>query len=239
LREFWLPIEAKSLITETLDDLEVTVEPGDHVELLEKLRAFRESVELPGAHSTWNEKVARTTGGVLDHEWGLELEKPGLIEVASYRLIDAMAHAKGSLQRSSAKIKVAVLEALFFAGIDFVLDLERRRIGLIENRQFNGSNFDFAGGQLRILIGSATRYNSTYTNDPLGSHSLSTHVCLLKEVAMTLKYWVKDNLRDALSVAEVEKYAPAVVAITRHPAEEDNLFAFVGGAKVAVSMRPL
>ena len=43
LRELGLAIAAQVLVAEALDDLEVPVEPGHHVELLEELRRFSEA----------------------------------------------------------------------------------------------------------------------------------------------------------------------------------------------------
>ena len=50
LGELRLAVSTEVLVTETLDDLEVTVVAGNHEKLLEGLRRLRKRVELPRVH---------------------------------------------------------------------------------------------------------------------------------------------------------------------------------------------
>ena len=129
LRELRLAVEAQVLVAEAFDDLEVLVEPRDHVELLEELRALGEREELPRVHAARDEEVARAARRVLHHHRRLELEEAGVVEVAARRLVNAVADAERLLERGAAEIEVAVLEALLLVGVDLVGDLERRRVG--------------------------------------------------------------------------------------------------------------
>ena len=62
LSELRLTVCTKVLVAETLDNLEVTVDARNHQQLLERLRALGQSVELSGIHTAWNDKVAGTLG---------------------------------------------------------------------------------------------------------------------------------------------------------------------------------
>ena len=51
LREFRLAVGAQIFVAETLDDLEVAIHTGHHEQLLERLRALGQCVELAGIHA--------------------------------------------------------------------------------------------------------------------------------------------------------------------------------------------
>ena len=91
LRELGLPIHPQVLVTETLHDLEVPVEPRDHEELLVELGALGEGVELPGREPARDEEVTRAAGRVLDQEGRLELEAALVREVVARSAVDLVA----------------------------------------------------------------------------------------------------------------------------------------------------
>ena len=51
LRKLRLTVGTQILITETLGNLEVTVETTDHQQLLQRLRRLRQGIELSGIHA--------------------------------------------------------------------------------------------------------------------------------------------------------------------------------------------
>ena len=140
---------AERFVAEALHDLEVPLEASHHVELLEELRALGERVELAGVHARRDEEVPRAARRVLHHHRRLELEKAALVEVATRRLVDAVAHAERLLQRRAAQIEVAVLEPLLFVGVDRVGDLERRGVALVEDGELDDVDLDVARRELR------------------------------------------------------------------------------------------
>ena len=73
LRELGLSIGTQVLVAEALGNLEVAVKPCHHQQLLERLRALRQSVELPGVHARGHDKVACSLGA--DENRGLHLDK--------------------------------------------------------------------------------------------------------------------------------------------------------------------
>jgi len=50
---------------------------------------------------------------------------------------------------------------------------------------------------------------------------------------------VKNNLRHAISVAQVNEDDAAVIATAMHPTHQHSMFAFIGGAQLSARVRPL
>jgi hypothetical protein len=73
LRELGLPVGAQVLVAEAAADLEVLVEPRDHEDLLEDLRALRQRVPLAAVHAAGHEVVARALGRGLGEDRRLDL----------------------------------------------------------------------------------------------------------------------------------------------------------------------
>ena len=233
LRELRLPVEAQVLVAEALDDLEVPVEPGDHVELLEELRALGERVELARMGPRRDEEVSGAAGRVLDHHRRLELEKPVFVEVPPRDLADPVAHPERLLEGRAAEVEVPVLQALLFAGVDRVDHLERRGLALVEDRELDDVDLDLPSGKLRVLVAAAALDDAAHADDPLAPQRSREVVRGARAVAVTAEIRIEDELRDALAVAEIDEDAAAVIAVARDPTEEHRLLAFVCGSELA------
>ena len=233
LGELRLAIEPQVLVAEAFDDLKVLVEPGDHVELLEQLRALGEREELPRVHAAGDEEVAGAAGRVLHHHRRLELEEARLVEVAARRLVNAVTDAQRALERGATQIEVAVLEALLLVRVDAVGNLEGGRVALVEDRHLDDLHFDFARRQARVLVRPARDDDAADADDPLAPERLRLVVRLLRQIAEPLAVGIEHELGDPLAVAEVDEDAPAVIPVARDPPKEDDLFAFVGCAERA------
>ena len=70
-----LTVCTKVLVAEALHNLEVTVETGYHQQLLEELRALRQSIELAGIHARGNNEVACALGCRSNEHRGLDLDE--------------------------------------------------------------------------------------------------------------------------------------------------------------------
>ena len=64
---------------------------------------------------------------------------------------DLMTDLQSPLKRVSAKVKITVLCTKFLSAVAFVLDSERRSVGLVEYLDFAECDFDVSGRHLRIL----------------------------------------------------------------------------------------
>ncbi len=237
LRELGLAIEAQVFVTEAFDDLKVFVEARDHVELLEELRALREREEFPRAHAARHEEVSGAARRVLHHHRRLELEEAVFVEIASRDLVGLVADAERALERRAAEVEVAILEAFFLRGVEVVLDLEGRGVGLVEDRELDRVDLDLAGRQARVHVRAAAEDRAADADDPLGSERLREVMRLLREIAVARELRVEDDLRDALTVAQIDEDAAAMVAVARHPSEQDDFLAGVRCAQGAVVMR--
>ena len=147
LGELGLPVEAQVLVAEAADDLEVPVEAGDHVELLEELRALGQGVELARVEAAGDQEVAGPARRVLHHEGGLELEESTVGEVVAGQVVDPGPGHEGLLQRAAAQVEVAVLEPLLLGGVDLILDGEGRRLGAVEDLDLGAVDLDVAGAR--------------------------------------------------------------------------------------------
>src|SRR5207253_371774 len=76
LRELELAVGPQVLVSKAARDLVVTLESGDHQELLEELGRLRQRVETTALRPARNHEVARSHGRRLGEDRCLELEKP-------------------------------------------------------------------------------------------------------------------------------------------------------------------
>src|SRR4029079_14347881 len=111
---------------------------------------------------------------------GFELEEALRVEVAADRLVDRVTDAERLLEGGAPEIEIAVLEALLLAGVDLVLDLEGRRVGLVEDRELDRTDLDVARGELRILVAASARDDAAHADDPLRPRGLGLLVGVLR-----------------------------------------------------------
>ena len=217
LGELGLAVEAQVLVAEAAHDLEVPVEAGDHVELLEELRALGERVELARVEPRGDEEVPRAPRRVLHHEGRLELEEALLGEVVPGEVVHPGPRHERLLQRGPAQVEVAVLEPLLLTRVDLVVDLERGGLGAVEDLEVGGVDLDLAGAELRVHV--------RPSRDDLAADA---HAVLEAELAGQLVHLrpdvlLEDDLGEPFTVAQIDEDRPAVVAPVGYPAEEDDV----------------
>ena len=115
------------------------------------------------------------------------------------------------MRSRAAKIEIAVAQARFFGGVDFVFDREWRGFCVVQNVQLRGDDLDFAGGQVGIgflaLDYFAFDRDYVFAADVFGFG-----------VGFGLRFFVEDDLDDAGAVADVEEEEVAQVAALGYPA---------------------
>src|SRR5690606_11870585 len=104
LGELRLAVGALVLVAEAAGDLEVTLEAGDHEQLLELLRALRESVELAGMYAAGHQVVARPFRRALKKDGRFNLDKAALAEEITNKFHRAVAQSQVTLQTIPAQI---------------------------------------------------------------------------------------------------------------------------------------
>ena len=91
LREFRLTVGAEVFVSETLDNLEITVHACHHQQLLQRLRRLWEGIELSGIHAAGYDEVACALGGRADEHGGLDFEESFAVEEMAYRQTEFVA----------------------------------------------------------------------------------------------------------------------------------------------------
>ena len=152
LGELRLAVAAQVLVAVAAGDLEVAVEPGDHQQLLELLRALRKRVDAARLETRRDDEVAGAFRGALDQRRRLDLDEPVRVVDLADRLDHPAAQQEPPLHRLAANVQVAVLEAdaLVDRRIGFV-DIERRGLGLGQDLDGARAELDLARGELRVL----------------------------------------------------------------------------------------
>ena len=152
LGELRLAVAAQVLVAVAARDLEVAVEPGDHQQLLELLRALRKRVDAARLETRRDDEVAGAFRRALDQRRRLDLDEAMRVVDLADRLDHPAAQQESPLHRLAPDVEVAVLEAdaLVDLGVGFV-DVERRGLRLGQDLDGVRAELDLARGELRVL----------------------------------------------------------------------------------------
>jgi hypothetical protein len=124
------------------------------------------------------------------------------------------------LKLRAAQIQITVFEAQVFAR-KLVwrgrLDLERRRLRIVEDEQLARAHFYVAGRDFRVaLVLSAQDNFALDGDDVLAAHLFGFRVCLARSL------FVEHDLRDAVAVAQINERQRPEVAPPRDPAHQGH-----------------
>ena len=154
LGELRLAVGAQVLVPKALGDLNVAVQAGHHQDLLVRLRALGECVELTRVDAAGHQVVARALGRRLHEDGRLDLDEVVRVEVAPGALVQLRPEQEVALQRRLAQVEVTVLQPQLVAGdgrLGVVLGHhERRRVGDRQHLDAGDVDLDAAG---RDLVG--------------------------------------------------------------------------------------
>lgn len=215
LREFRLAVGSKIFVSETLDNLIVTVKTGNHQKLLEELRRLRQSEEATVLNAGRHEIVASAfRRGARQHR-RFDVDEAVLVEELTEGHGSAVARAEVLLHDAAAKIKHAVRQARRLGEV-FVIEVERRRDRRIEDFKFMAENFNAAGNERFVLR--AFRTGAHDAND-LETEFVAAFVGRSEDFG-TVR--VANDLNNAFTVAKVNEDHAAVVATTMSPAEKSH-----------------
>ncbi len=226
LREFGLAIGAQVFVAKTFDDLEVAVEAADHQNLFEDLRRLRQRIKLAVMYAAGNEIVARAFGRGAGEHGRFDFDEAHFVHGAANFDNDFVAQHEIVVRLGAAQVEIAITQARFFGGVGFLLDLKRRRLCVVQDVQFCGDQFDFAGGDFRVRFLALDDFAFD------GDDVFAAHVFGFG-VRFGLRLLVEDNLDDSGAVADVEEKQIAEVAATMDPTHDDGVAVGVGGAEGA------
>ncbi len=111
LGELRLAVAAQVLVAQAAGDLEVAVEAADHEQLLELLRTLWQRVDVAGLQARGHDEVARPLRRGLDEQRRLDLHEAGRVVDVPDGLHEPATREDALLQRLTAQVQVAVLEA--------------------------------------------------------------------------------------------------------------------------------
>ncbi len=134
----------------------------------------------------------------------------------------------------AAQVEVAVLEAHLFVGDVVVGGREGQRLGVVEEAELVGDDFDFAGRDVRVDGAGIAQLDAPDDGDDvLGAQTFGLLVHLGPGVGGD------DNLGEAGAIAQVNKDKVAEIAAAVDPSHENHGGAGVGGAESAAHMSAL
>ena len=218
LRELRLAVGAEVFVAEAFHDLEIAVHACHHEQLLERLRALRQGVELAGVHARGNDEVARALRRRAHEHGRFDFEETFLVEEMAHGEAELMAQFQVAAHHFAAQVEIAVLHAQFVAAVGVLLDGERRHVRGVEHGERGHGDFNVARRHLVVL-----RIAFAYGADHLD------HVFAPEFVGLCAKFgvglFVKHELRDAVAVAQVDKCHAAHLAHALHPAGKRHAFA--------------
>ncbi len=233
LGELRLAIAPKVLVAEAAGDLEVAVDARHHQELLELLGALRQGVDVARLEAARDEEVTGSLGGRLDEIGCLDLDEAvGVVDLPD-RVDEPASKQESPLHRLAADVEVAVLEPerLVDRGVGIV-DVERRRLRLAEDRDLGRAKLDLTGLELRVLgagepflDGPDDRYDELVPDPTRGG------------VRVGRVGPVDDDLGDPVPIADVEEDQATLIAPAVHPAGDASLAARVGCPQLAARTR--
>ena len=158
--------------------------------------------------------VARTLGRRLGEHRRLDVDEPVVIEIAADRTGQPVAQQQPLLHHVAAQVEIAVLQPHFLA--DFLVELERQRLGAVQHLDAVGEKLDLAG--LQLGIGGTGRSRSDRAAH--GQHVLAAGTLGFLEDIGAIR--VEDDLQQAVSVAQVNENDAAMVAAAVDPAGDGH-----------------
>ena len=146
-----------------------------------------------------------------------------------------MAQHEILLHLRAAQIKIAVLQAQHLIHLDAILNVERRRLCLVEDAQLLYHHLDHAGSHVRIygFLRTGT-HAAADSHHELVADSLSLVECLLANSRL-----VNNHLHQAGTVTQINKNQSAMVTAAGNPAAKNNLATHVVSTQLTAVMGTL
>ncbi len=164
--------------------------------------------------------IACALGRRLGQHRRFDVDETLAVEEFAHRTRDGVTLAQARGHDLAAQIDVAVLEPHFLAHL--LVELERQRVGAIQDLDGARHDLDAAGSEVRV----------DRTGRALAHLALDAHHELVAELFGVGEHLgrvrVADDLHQALAVAQVDEDHAAVVAPPMHPADDGDRLAAQG-----------
>ena len=173
-----------------------------------------------------HQEVARTLGRARGQDRRLELDEALRLHAPADARDHPRAQQDVALHRLAPQIEEAEAQPGVLGIVALGIDLERQLIGGRLDDERIGDDLDLAGRQRRIdRVGAARDHAAGH-----GQHALETHRLGGREEGML---GLKDDLGDAVVIAQVDEQQLAVVALAVHPAGQAHGQADLSRAQLA------
>ena len=173
LREFRLTVGTQVFVTETFGNLEVTVETGYHQQLLQRLRALRQSIELSRIHARRNYEVAGAFRSRTYQDRSFHFNETLAVQILTHFDRHFVAKLQVTAYIGTAQVQVAVLHADVVAAVRILLDGERRSQCSIQDTQFRYDDLDVTGRYIAVFaetfVHCAFYLNYEFTSQAVGA----------------------------------------------------------------------
>ena len=202
--------------------------------MLVLLRGLGEGIEFAGCQAGGDQEVARAFRRGFGKDGRFNFQEAVFIQIVARGLGHAVAYLHVADHGRAAQVQKAVLEAQVFIG-EGPVQLEGEHVRLVDDVQGVRGDFNFPGRKVRIggvhrVRFQARSHGAGYLDHVFGAELLGG----LRHVLVDFR--VKDYLRDAGAVAQVDKYDAAVVTDGIYPADEGGRLADVRSAQFAAGM---
>ena len=135
LCKFRLAVCAQVFIAETFHDLEITVETGNHQQLLQRLRRLRQCIELSGIHAGRHHKVACSfRSGVYQHR-SFHFQETLLVQIVTHLESHLMTQFQVLADSVTAQVQITVFHTQVVTSVRLVFNREGRSYGCIQDIQ--------------------------------------------------------------------------------------------------------
>ncbi len=240
LGELGLAIGAQILVAEAARDLVVAVHAGNHQQLLEQLRRLRQREEVPRLGPARHQIVARAFRCGAGQDRGFDVEEAEIVERRTHRAGDLRAQLHVALHARLAQFDVAIAQARGIAHRLGFVELQRRRLGGVENFQRRGVDLDLARGEVLVHRALGARAH------PAGHLD---HVFAAQALGRGKGFGlvgIEHDLDQPAAIAQIHEDHPAVVAAPVHPAADGDFavdcsggdFAAVVGSHHGARLKP-
>ena len=222
LSELRLTVGAEVFVTETAGDLEITLEAGDHEELLVLLRSLGKRKKLARAETGRHEEVARAFGCWVREDGRLHFDEALGVEVIPSSGGDLVPSADVAVQALAAEVEVTVFHPQILIG-KLAVELEGQHVGFVQDGESGGDDLHLARADFAIFR----------AFEAGGHFALNLEDIFVTQVVtfggeLRVLFRTEDNLGEALAVAEVDEDDATVVACRIHPSAELDALPDVG-----------
>jgi len=120
--------EAARRNVEATRQLEITVEAGNHEDLLKQLRGLRKRVKTSRIKPRRYQIITGSLRRTLCQHWGLHFNETQLIEIVAHDLCDPVPVPQAVEHDRAAQVQKAVFQAKLFRNIGIIQDFKRRSL---------------------------------------------------------------------------------------------------------------